>query len=449
MISIVPVLAFFFSIAKGFGGYQKLHSDFIVPSIDQWFGTSDAPELRKAIDYLLFFVEKTDLSSLGFVGLITISYALLRLLGSVEATFNDLWNISSDRPFIRKVSDYLTVSVVVPFVLFLTVSLSTVAKSNALSLYVSEYFSWWGEGGLIEIIAFPVLWLTFSFAYYFLPNTRVQVHAAFFGGIIGGTLWMIFHYTHIVLQVGVANYNALYAGFSVFPIFMIWVYFSWIAVLVGAACSAAVQTRESYRDYVIRENLSVRDREWVAFRVCFALTKAFVEGKPCTQKEDFEYQVQENPVAIRMVLRDLKRENIAEETKDEGAVLLQDPSQISLFQVLDSVKGTQMQIEGTSSSVELREAKKEILKRVREQDSISLQDEKNIWLDSASLHLQEKGLIERSGEHNLQATRRLQIYDQLRSIEQKIEDACGEFSLLSLYETIIKERKTTALREIQ
>ena len=64
-------------------------------------------------------------------------------------------------------------------------------------------------------------------------------------------------------------------------------------MLVGAACSAAVQTRESYRDYVIRENLSVRDREWVAFRVCFALTKAFVEGKPCTQKEDFEHQVQE------------------------------------------------------------------------------------------------------------------------------------------------------------
>ena len=74
------------------------------------------------------------------MGLITISYALLRLLGSVEATFNDLWNISNARPFIRKVSDYLTVSVVVPFVLFLTVSLSTVAKSNALSMYVSEYF---------------------------------------------------------------------------------------------------------------------------------------------------------------------------------------------------------------------------------------------------------------------------------------------------------------------
>ena len=108
-----------------------------------------------------------------------------------------------------------------------------------------------------------------------------------------------------------------------------------------------------------------------------------------------------------------------------------------------------MQIEGTSSSIELQDAKKEILKRIREQESISLQDEKNIWLDSASLHLQEKGLIERSGEHNLQATRRLQIYDQLRLIEQKIEDAYGDFSLLSLYETIIKERKTTALREIQ
>ena len=150
-----------------------------------------------------------------------------------------------------------------------------------------------------------------------------------------------------------------------------------------------------------------------------------------------------------MVLHDLKRENIAEETKEEGAVLLQDPSQISLFQVLDSVKGTQMVIEGESSSADLQKAKKEILQRIRAEEKISLQEEKNIWLDSASLHLQEKGLIERVEDQKIQASHRLQIYDQLRSLQQKIEATYDQYSLLSLYEAIIKERNTTALREIQ
>ena len=451
MISIVPVLAFFFSVAKGFGGYQKLHSEVIVPGVEQLFGASDAPELRKAIDYLLFFVEETDLSNLGFVGLITIGYALIRLLGAVETTFNDLWNISNDRPFIRKISDYLTVSVVVPVVLFLTASLSTVAKSNSLSMYFAERLSWWGGGALIELLAFPVLWCTFSFAYYFLPNTRVQYKAAFLGGIIGGSLWMLFHYIHILLQLGVANYNALYAGFSAFPIFMIWVFFSWVAVLVGASCAAAVQTRESYRDYVIRENLSVRDLEWVSFRVCFALTEAFVEGRPCVTKEDFEQRVQENPVAIRMVLRDLKREGIAEETKESGAVLLCDPSQISLFRVLDCVKGKGFVVEGGSSSPELQHAKQEILKRIRSEKKISLQEEKGIWLDSASLHLQEKGLIERLEKQQLRASARLLIYDRLRSIQKEIEASTRQHSLLSLYESITADtlEETTTLREIQ
>ena len=114
MISIVPVMAFLFSVAKGFGGYQKLHTEVIVPGVDQWFGAADVPELRKAIDYLLLFVEETDLSNLGVVGFVTVCYALIRLLGAVETTFNDLWRINSSRPVVRKIADYLIVSVVVP-----------------------------------------------------------------------------------------------------------------------------------------------------------------------------------------------------------------------------------------------------------------------------------------------------------------------------------------------
>jgi membrane protein len=438
MISIVPVLAILFSIAKGFGGYQKLHTEVIVPGIEQWFGASEAPELRKAIDYLLFFVEETDMSNLGLVGLITISYALIRLLGSVESIFNDLWRIESNRPFVRKISDYLTVAVVVPIVLFCTASLSAAAKSNHLSMYLTEQISWWGGGSFfLELLTFPILWATFSFAYYFLPNTRVQVGGAITGGIVGGSLCMVFHHVHVILQLGVANYNALYSGFSAFPIFMIWVFFSWVAVLVGASCSAAIQTRENHRDYVIRENLSVRDREWIAFRICFELTKSFLEGTPCKDKEILEERVQESSVAIRTVLHDLRRVELIEETKEGGAVLIRSPKHISIFQVLDSVKGVALPVEGVSSTKELRDAKTDLLKRLRNQKEVVLTEEDSIWMDSASLHLQEKGLIDVRENKKITASKRLLMHDQLQKVQIKVEEATTEYSLLVLYETLM------------
>ena len=436
MISIVPVLALFFSIAKGFGGYQKLHKEVIDPGMEKWFGANQAPDLRKAIDYLLFFVEETDLSSLGIVGLVTIGYALLRLLGAVEDIFNDLWRINTPRPFMRKISDYLTVAMVVPVVLFLSASLSAAAKSYHISNFLTEQVSWWGgKVAILEVMTIPILWLTFSFAYFFLPNTKIQYKAAAIGGVIGGSLWLVFHYVHIYLQVGVANYNALYAGFSAFPIFMIWIFFSWIAVLVGASCAAAIQTREGYQDYIIRENLSVRDREWVAFRVCYELTKSFVQGTTCSTRELLEQRVEESSVAIRTVLGDLKREQILEETKDGGAVLVRDPREISLFDVLDAVKGEYRIMEKESATKELHDAKKEILRRVRTQREAYIHPEDPLWMDSASLHLEECGWIEIK-DKKLTASFRLRIHDQLQLVQKQIEENTAQFSLFSLYEQL-------------
>lgn len=447
MISIVPVLALFFSIAKGFGGYQKLHKEVIEPGMEQWFGANEAPELRKAIDYLLFFVEETDLSNLGIVGLITVGYALIRLLGSVEDIFNDLWRINTSRPLVRKISDYLTVAMVVPMALFFTASLSAAAKSYHISNYLTEKFSWWGgQVALLEILLVSILWLTFSFGYFFLPNTKIQYKAAIFGGVIGGSLWMFFHYVHIYLQVGVANYNALYASFSAFPIFMIWVFFSWIAVLVGASCAAAIQTREGYQDYIIRENLSVRDREWVAFRVCYELTKSFVEGNACHTGEILEQRVEESSVAIRTVLGDLKRKLILEETKEGGAVLLRDPRDISIFDVLDAVKGEYRMIEKESPTKELHNAKQEILRRVRMQEEVQLTPQDSIWMDSASLHLEECGWIE-IRDKKIKASFRLRIHDKLQMIQKQIEENTNQFSLYSLYEQLSNSLYTASLAE--
>ena len=109
VISVVPVLAFAFAIGKGFGFHGNLQADLIEPTLGRWLGMENAPELKKAVDQLFLFVENTDLSRLGTLGFITVAYSVLRLLSSVEESFNDLWQIRSARTVARKVSDYLSV----------------------------------------------------------------------------------------------------------------------------------------------------------------------------------------------------------------------------------------------------------------------------------------------------------------------------------------------------
>ena len=132
IISVVPVLAFAFSISKGLGAYQKLQTDVIVPGLNRWLMQENAPELRSAVDQIFLFVEETDVSNLGIIGLLTVAYAVIRLLGSVESAFNDLWGIKESRTIARKIADYLSVTVIVPIILFVATTASTVLVSSAM-----------------------------------------------------------------------------------------------------------------------------------------------------------------------------------------------------------------------------------------------------------------------------------------------------------------------------
>ena len=117
LISLVPVLAFSFSIVKTVGLHQQLQNDVIDPLLNQWIPSELAAELRSGIEQMLIFVENTDVSSLGVIGLITLGYAVIRMLSAVEIAMNDLWAVRRSRSLMRKIADYLSVSILVPIVL--------------------------------------------------------------------------------------------------------------------------------------------------------------------------------------------------------------------------------------------------------------------------------------------------------------------------------------------
>ena len=331
LLSLVPILAFAFSITKTLGLHQSLQTEVIIPLLDKWVDPNKAPELRSAIEQMFAFVEHTDVSSLGVIGFVTLGYAVIRMLGAVELALNSLWEISTPRSFMRKISDYLSVVIIVPISLLLGVTTSQFLFSH------TEDNSAWTVIGL-QLFTVVILWMGFAFIYYFMPNTKVRHSSALRGGILGGTLWLLIHYTLIRLQIGVADYNAIYAGFSVLPVFMLWIYASWWAVLIGGTFAAGNQLREQYRKRILRSNMGIYAQEELALRIMICLAQQYTQPNGTKSMEDLSQELGEEEEVIHVVIDLLEQAHLVVYGHDARVVVAKNLDDICLFQIVEAMK---------------------------------------------------------------------------------------------------------------
>ena len=294
VLSLVPMLGLSFSVAKGFGFYASLKRDTIEPFLDHTFGrlpdgasnlvelpvvSEQSQAVRVALDQVLGFVDRTDLSALGWFGLVLLVFGAIKLLASIETTFNQIWGVQRARSWIRKLTDYLAMLVVTPLLLFTATGLTAAARSSALLDGLP-----WGEHveALLAILvrAAPLLalWIGFGFVYMALPNARTRLSSALLGAVVGGTLWQMTLLVHLEFQVGIARYNALYSTFAALPVFLVWLHFSWVAVLVGAEVCNAHQSEPSCSFPAEASEEEPAFREAVALRAMGRIGEAFLEG---------------------------------------------------------------------------------------------------------------------------------------------------------------------------
>lgn len=409
VLSLVPMLAFAFSVAKGLGAYETLRTGTIDPLLDRTFGlggedarteletvtpegpdpAAEAPgtepealstepevpstapstvpdptpagtepnaskspgsgaakesqggaEVRDAIDTMLGFVQKTNVASLGALGLAIVIWTVLQLLGSIEASFNDIWGVRRSRTLARKLSDYLSTVVLVPLFLVSATGLANLGRTT-------EALNWLGvdvsSRGLSFLVVLPVVALGFAFAYVFMPNTRVRLSSALLGGVVGGTLWQIFQVAHLKLQLGVANYNAIYSTFAALPIFLFWVYASWVTVLLGAEVAAAHQNEASHRQVLRARDYDQSLKRLVALRLCVRLARAFLTGAPPRSADELAEELGVPDRTLDEVVALLRSSGllaVAELNGDAGAlVLTRDPQRVRVQDAYDALDG--------------------------------------------------------------------------------------------------------------
>lgn len=359
VLSLVPLLAFSFSVAKGFGFYQQLVEGTVDPFLDKTFGPLDASapgaaasanthEMRVAFSQLLDLVGKvvqeTRVTSLGAFGLLILGWAVIKLLGTIERSFNHIWGAQRPRSLLRKISDYLTMVIVTPIFLFTATGLTTAAQNSGFVAMLRERFH---MGPVLDLLVtlLPLLslWIGFTFVYLAMPNAHTRVLSAIVGALIGGTLWWLTLLLHVRFQVGIARYSAIYSSFAAIPIFLIWINISWVTVLFGAEVCFAHQSEPSYLRVAAARPRDHAFKELLGLRAMSRIGERFLEGgKPCTAQE-LAGLLAVPPRPLEEVLSVLVARGLlaaAPAGKEEAFLPARDLDAITVKAVIDALKGT-------------------------------------------------------------------------------------------------------------
>ncbi|TNF51302.1 MAG: YihY family inner membrane protein [Deltaproteobacteria bacterium] len=309
LLSLVPLLALVFSVLKGFGVQNELE-----PLLLEQLAVGGGEAVTKIVEY----INNTNVARLGTYGLVFLIATVLTLLSNIEESFNSVWGVKETRPMLRRFTDYFSVVTIGPLLVVVAISMTSTLKSQQLVITLTEY-DYVGEVLLFtfEILPFVVMWLVFAGLYLFMPNVKVSPKAALVGGVFGGTLWQLSQWGYLSFQVGVARYNAIYGTMAALPILMIWIYLSWMIVLLGLEMTYATQNLRTIRQDFRGQRVNFASIEFIALTVLLFVSRRFYAGKPALGQEDLASQLDVPPRLLRTILEELTRLGFVVETTQE------------------------------------------------------------------------------------------------------------------------------------
>lgn len=225
LLSIVPFLAIVFVILKSMSLHTSL-TPIILSNI--------AVGSQEIVSSILRYIHNTRVTSLGIVGILALFLTVMATLDTVEEAFNQICGLDRGKAYHHKLRDYLIMIFGIPLLIALSASITT-------SLQHQEVVRWFlrlpGFGRLLLMLfrftPYLSIWIALVCLFKFIPNTRISLRNAFIGGVTAGTFLQMAQWAHIHFQFGVSRYNAVYGTLALLPVFMVWIYTSWIIVLAG------------------------------------------------------------------------------------------------------------------------------------------------------------------------------------------------------------------------
>ena len=326
LASLVPILAVGFALIKGFGMGQEQLANV---SQMEWFNQMPV-QWQEFVQKVLDIVNTTNFAALGWIGLAFFVLTAVLLLVNVEKSFNRVWGVDKNRSLLRQVANYTSVLVLVPVLIGLVGALKARIAINQQFLGIDA--NAWAQ----NLAAFAILWLAIGFLYVFVPNTRVRLRPAVVSSLLTTLLFLGWMRMFTVLQVGVTNYNRIYGAFAAVPVFMLWMYVTWVILLLGAEFSFALQNSDTYQLESAADTASMRVRILVALMILRGAGRAMGGGEGCFDAADFARR-QKAPIRLMnsVVAMLVRRGYLAQiASRDAGYVLLRAPASIRIRDVL-------------------------------------------------------------------------------------------------------------------
>ena len=312
LLSMVPLLAISFSVLKGFGVHNQIEPfllNLLYPLGDERYDL---------VDQVIDFVDNVKVGVLGVFGLAFLLYTVIALMTKIERAFNYTWNVTEARRFAERFSDYLSVLLIGPLLIFISVGL-TASISNAelfTQLTNIELIGAVAET-IMLVVPYAMLAIAFAFIYIFMPNTRVKPLPALTAGAVTAIMWKALGFAFAALVVGSAKYSAIYSAFATLVIFMIWLYSGWLVVLIGASLAYYIQNPSNV--LITRGHISMSNqmRERLALSIISRVGLGFyTDAKPYTIEDMAE--VLKLPIRlIDKTVDTLKSEKIVFEDRDK------------------------------------------------------------------------------------------------------------------------------------
>ncbi len=315
LLSIVPILALIFAIAKGFGLEQNLETQIL----------NAYPEyndiLNQSFEYANSMLSNAKGGIIAGFGVLLLLWSVLQLLVSVEDIFNEVWDVNQGRTWVRKVTDYLTVMLVSPFLLIIAGGLTVAIQTQIGGMHLMGFISTF----LIQLLAYSLVAAVFTFLYMVMPNTKIKFSSALVAAIVSTILFELVQWIYLGFQIGANRMNAIYGGFAALPLFFIWVQYSWYVVLFGAEVAYAHQYADHYELSDEISTISQRYKKTIALMICHLVALRFYKGEKALTDQEIAEKLDLPFKLVKNSLNELVETKLFTETKSDTGFIAYQP----------------------------------------------------------------------------------------------------------------------------
>ena len=330
LFALVPTVAVAFAMLKAFGYDQELEPvlyEFLRPLGDQAYVVTEQ---------IMGFVENVRGTLLGTLGIIFLVYTIVTMIQKVEEALNFAWHVDRPRSLGRRVTEYLVVMLVGPLVAVLTMVMLASVEGSAAVAQLEGLAT--GETDRLHIAPYLLTIGLFLFVYTYMPNTRVRFVSALIGAVAAGSLWTMIGAIFTRIVVYSTKTMAIYAGFAVVLLFLLWLYISWLILLLGAQLSFYLQHPEHLRTG--HEDIDVTGalRERLALSIMWLLGDRFQKGGPRWTVNALAERLMMPGYLLNEVVSTLEANGLVLTAEDDSVAPGRDLAAIRLASILDAVR---------------------------------------------------------------------------------------------------------------